>query len=261
VMTESEWLASADPAAMLADITTHAGEAGQALRRKASDRKLRLFAQALMWTEGVGPSHDGLPADPGRWLAAYFAQSGPGVSPAPANAAALLREVIGNPFRPVTPFRVVQKSEPAENAMFGRLEIQSPPWLTPQVLSLAQAASAARRRRVCGRCKGAGGVLGEGEYGVEMQSCPAGCNKGRVEDGTLDPFRLALVADALLDAGCDSEDLLRHLRGEEGRCRACGNTGYVDNGDSQPHPCAICPPAQGPHVRGCFALDLILGKE
>lgn len=49
--------------------------------------------------------------------------------------------------------------------------------------------------------------------------------------GTLDPDRLAVLADALEDAGCDSADLLSHLRGP------------------------------GPHVRGCWALDLILAKE
>ncbi len=42
--------------------------------------------------------------------------------------------------------------------------------------------------------------------------------------------RLPVLADALEDAGCDAADLLAHLRGT------------------------------GPHVRGCWALDLVLGK-
>jgi hypothetical protein len=42
---------------------------------------------------------------------------------------------------------------------------------------------------------------------------------------------MPILADALLDAGADDEELLAHLRSE------------------------------GPHVRGCWALDLILGKE
>jgi hypothetical protein len=49
--------------------------------------------------------------------------------------------------------------------------------------------------------------------------------------GTLDPARLGILADALLDAGCDDEGLLAHLR------------------------------SPGPHVRGCWAVDLILGKS
>jgi hypothetical protein len=50
-------------------------------------------------------------------------------------------------------------------------------------------------------------------------------------EGTLDNVRLTILADALLDAGCDDEELIAHCRSER------------------------------PHVRGCWAVDLILGKE
>jgi hypothetical protein len=43
--------------------------------------------------------------------------------------------------------------------------------------------------------------------------------------------RLAILADALEDAGCTDADILSHLRGP------------------------------GSHVRGCWVIDLILGKE
>jgi hypothetical protein len=43
--------------------------------------------------------------------------------------------------------------------------------------------------------------------------------------------RLPILADALEEAGCDDADILTHLRSE------------------------------GPHVRGCWAVDLVLGKE
>jgi hypothetical protein len=69
--------------------------------------------------------------------------------------------------------------------------------LTPQVVALAQAA-------------------------YDQREVPA---------GTLDLARLAVLADALEDAGCTAEDILDHLRGP------------------------------GPHVRGCWALDLLLGKS
>ena len=49
--------------------------------------------------------------------------------------------------------------------------------------------------------------------------------------GTFDNARLALLADALEDAGCTDAELLGHLRGP------------------------------GPHVRGCWAVDLVLGKS
>jgi hypothetical protein len=49
--------------------------------------------------------------------------------------------------------------------------------------------------------------------------------------GELDPARLAVLADALEDAGCTDAAILEHLRGP------------------------------GPHVRGCWAVDLCLCRE
>jgi hypothetical protein len=49
--------------------------------------------------------------------------------------------------------------------------------------------------------------------------------------GHLDPARLAVLADALEEAGCSVADILDHLRGP------------------------------GPHVRGCWVVDLLLGKS
>ncbi|HYT94363.1 MAG TPA: hypothetical protein VEL76_36950 [Gemmataceae bacterium] len=55
---------------------------------------------------------------------------------------------------------------------------------------------------------------------VERRALPA---------GTLDPVHLAVLADALEEAGCPDQELLGHLLG------------------------------RGPHVKGCWALDAILG--
>ncbi len=49
--------------------------------------------------------------------------------------------------------------------------------------------------------------------------------------GCLEPARLGVLADALEEAGCTDTDILTHLR------------------------------SPGPHVRGCWALDLVLAKE
>jgi len=43
--------------------------------------------------------------------------------------------------------------------------------------------------------------------------------------------RMPILADALQDAGCDNDEILQHCRGP------------------------------GPHVRGCFLIDLLLGKK
>jgi hypothetical protein len=50
-------------------------------------------------------------------------------------------------------------------------------------------------------------------------------------EGTLNPSRLAILADVLEAAGCDNAEILNHCR--------------------QP----------GEHVRGCWVVDLLLGKE
>jgi hypothetical protein len=92
--------------------------------------------------------------------------------------AGLLREIFGNPFRPV----VVGRAWRA--------------WNRGVVQTLAQAA-------------------------YDERALP---------EGILDPARLAVLADALEEAGCTEERLLDHLRG------------------------------LGLHVRGCWAVDLLVGK-
>jgi hypothetical protein len=49
--------------------------------------------------------------------------------------------------------------------------------------------------------------------------------------GTLDPVRLAILADALEEAGCTDSEVLGHLRGT------------------------------GPHIPGCWVLDWVSGRE
>lgn len=48
--------------------------------------------------------------------------------------------------------------------------------------------------------------------------------------GSRDFSAMPILADALQDAGCNNDDILAHCRGE------------------------------GPHVRGCWVVDLVLGK-
>ena len=88
----------------------------------------------------------------------------------------LLRDVIGNPLRPVT---------------------IDPGLLKPTVTSLATAA-------------------------YEERALPS---------GELDSSRLAVLADALEEAGCPDAEILDHLR------------------------------SGGMHVRGCWCVDLILGRS
>jgi hypothetical protein len=64
-----------------------------------------------------------------------------------------------------------------------------------------------------------------------MALAQAAYDERNLPSGLLDTNRLAVLADALEDAGCTGPDILEHLRGN------------------------------APHVRGCWVLDLILSKD
>ena len=208
-MTEAEWLACSDPQKML-----------EFLQGKASERKLRLFAAACCrrsWPlltdersrEAVEVAEryaDGIGNARGLRFAfscaadafAYAASAHTADAQAAAGAANAARPEAGYYARYVTP----RKEHPGPlRDLFGPLPFRpvtvSPGWQTPQVVAQAQAA-------------------------YDERELPA---------GTLDPTRLAVLADALEEAGCADQTVLEHLRGA------------------------------GPHVRGCWAVDLLLGKE
>jgi hypothetical protein len=67
-------------------------------------------------------------------------------------------------------------------------------------------------------------------HGIVNMLAQTAYNERLLPDGTLDTSRLAVLADALEEAGCTVANLLGHLRGA------------------------------GPHVRGCWVLDAILDR-
>jgi hypothetical protein len=67
--------------------------------------------------------------------------------------------------------------------------------------------------------------------GAVQQLARVAYDNRRLPEGTLEAMRLAVLADALEEAGCGDAQLLSHLRG------------------------------QGLHVRGCWVVDLLLHKE
>jgi hypothetical protein len=232
-MTESEWLASEDPAAMLRHLTcttyeepTYGGTTTQSRSKPlVSDRKLRLFCVAC----ACRMKAFGAPIIPAARKESHY----PAASSSAANwahplawdanfpqaeKAALLRCVVGNPFL------VVERKHrhPGGGSVWSRKENPGPgrrlltiddAWLTPTVLSLAQAAY-----------------------------------EERLPGGTLDPLRLAVLADALEESGCTDEAILRHLRGWEQVPGGAGSAWVRWDGGA-------------PHVRGCWALSLILNQD
>jgi len=215
--TGEEWQASDDPDPML---TFLRDPMLARLRGKPSERKFRLFAVACcrrvwhllghdrnrqrvelaeQYADGEVPEHavedaasgghdgSGGPTEAAFWCCAEDAfdaasfvsvqarSTDEGRSPADKSwKAALVRDLFGNPFHPVT---------------------LDPAWRTSTVISLAQAA-------------------------YQERNLPS---------GELPTDQLAVLADALEDAGCTNPALLEHLRGP------------------------------GPHVRGCWPIDFILG--
>ncbi len=304
-MTESQWLTSADPVAMLQQLELIGprcqGESGVG---RINDRKLRLFACACCRALGSlltdvqrvrivlaekEPWHQ---AASGSVHAEYLAQDAITeyartlgrercinyalgwlesvnafnvASQAPAwlqmlvdlpTQAILLRDIIGNPYHPM-PLPWAQGA-PVD----GELEPPYCPWFTPTVLALAQNAYDERLVRKCRRCLGSGRM----EKNGSDHRCGDCHGDGYTFDGIIDPDRLAVLADALEEAGATEEnaaDLLWHLRGVVG-CDRCEGAGTVEISSGW-EKCPSCkgeglvPP--GPHVRGCWALDLILGKE
>jgi hypothetical protein len=67
--------------------------------------------------------------------------------------------------------------------------------------------------------------------GIVQRLAEDAYDKRTLPEGTLDNATLRVLSDALDESGCTDADLLGHLR------------------------------SPGPHVRGCWALDLITGKE
>jgi hypothetical protein len=177
-MTEVEWLTCRDPQEMLEFLWDKVSERKQYLLGVAVtglNRATLRAIYALRSAERGGPEairrlakQLGVAAD--EHLYDNIKRAGEARYPG------LLREVFGNPFRPLH---------------------LDPSWQTPQVLALAQAA-------------------------YDNRTPP---------DDHLDPARLAVLADALEEAGCTERAILDHLR------------------------------SAGPHVRGCWAVDLLLGKE
>lgn len=279
-MTEQEFLASADPAAMLSWLLQDASPVAVnhgLPHARPTDRKLRLWGCAVSRRLVATPaSHSHLAAieeaadawpsdwyelpfeirsywccdsDLGRGLENLLGTNVPGTT----TKADILRDIVGNPFRPLEIYEAVLRcsscgrDNPRTRAEHficvectGVVETATltPAWITPTVLALAGAAY-----------------------------------KERLDDGTLDPDRLAVLSDALEESGCPAWQECPDCGGsgwDPNRavnilafCRRCqADPGKWDKGTGRvPHPLLAHLRSPGPHYRGMWSLDLVLGKE
>ncbi len=289
-VTKSEWLASSDPAAMLNYLCGYeiqevpSGHMGQPVKR-TSDRKLRLFACAccrsvwhlladprsraavevaeryadgeaawdeldLAWDQAHNAVIDAQHSLPVKawallhvaWRTAdrMIARHMDSIAvdlPAECPSAALLREIIGNPWRPVL-------------MLCGR----EPGWRIKEGLTVC----------CCNKCQ---------EIKFSNDSRVLNMARSIYEERAWD--RMPVLADALEDAGCPSDK----------PCRTCSGHGHFNKGNDDfntcPEECAKYPETGTPcdgsgrvpnpllahlrspglHVRGCWALDILLGRK
>ena len=155
-------------------------------------------------------------------------------------------------------------------------------WKTPEVESLAQAALDNRKVQ-CPVCRGRGVVRDNVPYG-ELGPCET-CKGAKEATGpTFDSTRLAILADAMEEAGCGNssgpetrsweDEVLRHLRGFE-KCRDCHHV-FPDSafgGGGGVYWCPCCGGSEevgdsagwvkaktNDHYLGCWALEFVVGR-
>lgn len=237
-MTEAKWLRSADPRRMLDYVWPRGGAATAGTAAPGFQRRLTLYCAAVC--RAYFPDWDHAPAVMRETVAVHeryadgkaskseIVEAGPvqdPPTPAPVRAA-LLREIFGNPFRPVVWDR-------SADAAFG--------------MECNEAFADCRHPFVAL----SGGTLRWND-GAAPKIAQSIYNGRRFED-------MPVLADALLDAGCENEVILAHCRGM-GRC-SCGGRHLFGKGRSH----AACGgsgwiPLGAGHARGCWVIDLILGK-
>ena len=292
-MDEREWLVSENPAAMMQHLHGCVGPGGQTAGAPYWNRKLRLWACACcrqVWNlltdprsrravevaeryaDGLAGNEDlrsnvtglGVCAQPFAFQPAAVLEQLQQYRPSPATQAALLRCVAGDPWRPVTV----------------GLDEWGTHWSDQPVLALATAAYE-NRGGVCETCNGRCFVQAGDEDGRGwVEQCPDCHGTGTDGSGLLHADWLRVLSDALEEAGCPAEvqchecpklkkaEVLQPSGyydrnmvdevikwGKQRKACRCKGTGKV------PHPLLAHLRDSGPHVRGCWAVDLILGRE
>jgi hypothetical protein len=258
-VTESEWLNATDPGAMLAFLHENG---------RASDRKLRLFAvaccrriwplllhEASRWAVEVGERFaDSQATGPERAFALQLAinaqESIAHASPFGPFAVALagFRSLVSRSgLHHYAAALAAQAAEGPAEADYAQHRLPDTSFLAAEAASWAgapaddgagaaeYAAQSRLLRDIFGtlpfRPVGIDAAWLSWKGGLVRHLADVAYRERELPAGILDVARLAVLADALEEAGCSDAELLGHLRGP------------------------------GLHVRGCFAVDAILGKS
>jgi hypothetical protein len=268
-MTEAEWFTSEDPGTMYSILGTSGTPTGHA---DLSCRKIRLFTAAgfrrllghgdpgastcqlaaIEALERFADDNEGDLAE--RWGASQLPRPRVAIAtntggrihaslllryPMPwmkAGLARLLRDIVVNPFRPVALAREFRQC-------CGRK------W---------PAAEGPQDCPNCGDLAACGVIFADYITLQAMSLAHAAYDSRDPQTGHLDPLALAAVADALEEAGCVRQ-----------HCTHCVGGVWGEYESGEPIYCNDCPNrcilahlrSPGPHVRGCWAVDLILGRE
>jgi hypothetical protein len=255
-MTEPQWLAATDPAAML-----------KFLGARAGPRKARLFACACCrrhwhWVEGT-------PAAKAVAVAEKFAD-GRATAKQLARAYQQSQTTAGEFY---TVYRQTQGVDPYIAHMHASAcaeAAQSPPERNPSSVQFALSAAGYAAQTYASEVTNTAGnvndlwwrhhaaesavqavlvrdIFGNPFSPVELHPAWLSSDVTLITEGIYAESaweRLPILADALQDAGCDADNLLAHLRDE---------SLLPHESDANAGP----PPAS--HARGCWALDLVLG--
>jgi hypothetical protein len=282
-MNEQEWLTSEDPAAMLCTVRRE-HEKGLSNVAKVSDRKLRLFACACFRLNADHAANSFCAEQLGVAVACEeWADGGPRPIPdedkvryvlyGTAELAArrmaeggrrefatILRDIVGNPFRQVTLPKYFEEGDWVEaippyaldsgsGRHLGAVVVSTNPFVLvsdggdmlwastakpEKVRRMGRARFQKQARERWQREKRRYPPLAESPVGPPVwmtwrDGTVPKTAKTIYEDRAFD--QLPVLADALEDAGCPEQEVIDHCRSE------------------------------GPHVRGCWVVDLILGKE
>jgi hypothetical protein len=225
-VTEAEWTAATDPAPMFATV-----------KDRKADRKLRLFAVACC--RRLVSLRDDEIAQNALAVAELFAD---GLAPKARRRGAYKSALKGAIGQPVVAFALRglardAAGEASETAAFKAAQIAYRHFQEPPTGAGAEREAVRRSEHV--KERGTQAQLFRDIFGNPFR--PVTFSPSWRTDTAMSLARtmyesrefsaMPILADAIEDAGCDSEDILNHCR------------------------------AQVEHVRGCWVVDLLLGKE